>query len=65
VSAICIAPRIDPSPPTTNSTLTCSRSRQSTISSGSCGPRDVPSTVPPSVAMSRTDSGVSSTTSWP
>ena len=62
---ICIAPRIEPSPPMTNSMLMLSRSRQSTISSGSWGPREVPSTVPPSTEMSRTVSGFSSMTSWP
>ena len=36
-----------PSPPITKSMLTLSRSSASTISPGSCGPREEPSTVPP------------------
>ena len=57
-SAICCAPRSEPSPPMTNRMLMPSCSRQSTISSGSCCPREVPRIVPPSSLMSRTTSGV-------
>ena len=47
------APRSVPSPPITNSTLMLIRSRQSTISLGSCSPREVPRIVPPCSLMSR------------
>ena len=45
------APRSEPSPPITNRMLMPSCSRQSTISSGSCCPREVPRIVPPSSLM--------------
>jgi hypothetical protein len=64
-SAIVIAPRSVPSPPITNKTPMLSRSRQSTIASGSWLPRDVPKIVPPSSAIRLTTSGVRSITSWP
>ena len=45
------APRIEPSPPITKRMLTPSWSRQSTISSGSWLPREVPRMVPPCSLM--------------
>ena len=44
--AISCAPCSDPSPPITNRMLTPSCSRQSTISSGSCWPRELPEDRP-------------------
>ena len=60
--AIRIAPRIVPSPPMTNRALIFIRSRQSTISTGSCSPREVPRIVPPFSLIPETKSGVRSRT---
>ena len=51
------APRNVPSPPMTNSASTRISSSVSTISAGLCGPRDVPSIVPPTAWMEVTWSG--------
>jgi hypothetical protein len=59
ISAVsCIAPRMVPSPPTTNRTSMPSASRLSTTSPASCEPRDEPKMVPPWWWMWATDSGV-------
>ncbi len=58
-SASLAAPRSVPSPPITNSSETPSRTSVSTMSTGSCRPRDVPRTVPPRLWMSATASLVS------
>mmetsp|Transcript_49198 Transcript_49198/g.67059 ORF Transcript_49198/g.67059 Transcript_49198/m.67059 type:complete len:260 (-) Transcript_49198:329-1108(-) len=52
------APRIVPSPPTTNMSPTSSWTSASTMATVSCPPRDVPSVEPPSRCSVRTDSGV-------
>jgi hypothetical protein len=53
-SAIDWAPRRVPSPPMAKSSLTFIRSSVSTISWGSCGPREEPRIVPPFWWMSTT-----------
>ena len=63
--AISCAPCSEPSPPITNRTLTPTCSRQSTISSGSWRPRELPRIVPPSSLMPLTTSASSSMSSVP
>lgn len=58
-AAMAWAPLCVPSPPTVNSRLTPMLSRKSTTTAGSSGPREEPKTVPPSLWMDSTNSGVS------
>ena len=64
-SEILAAPRIEPSPPITNSRSIPSAISRSTMASGSCAPREVPSIVPPCRLMPCTTAGVSRTGSGP